>query len=380
MLKNAPIIHLFILDKVYLCLPQKNKGKMAKKHNFGAGPCILPQEVFEEASKAVVDFNGLSILEISHRSPGFVSVMEEAQDLVKKALDVPEGYSVLFLQGGASLGFLISALNMMRDHKRCAYINTGTWSSKAIKEAKNAGFEVIEVASSKDSNFNYIPKNVEIPEDIDYVHFTSNNTIYGTQFAELPKFNVPVVCDMSSDIFSRPVNVADYDIIYAGAQKNLGPAGATLYIVKDSILGKSTAPFLPTYLNLETHQSKESMFNTPPVFSIYVSMLNLRHLMKTGGVSAMEKINHEKAALLYKEIDENPLFKGTCAIEDRSKMNVCFLLTDDSKKDAFDKAWNEAGIVGLKGHRSVGGYRASMYNALPLESVEVLVNVMKNLN
>lgn len=352
---------------------------MAKKHNFGAGPCILPQEVFQEASKAVVDFNGLSILEISHRSPGFVSVMEEAQDLVKKALNVPTGYSVLFLQGGASLGFLISSLNMMREHKKCAYINTGTWSTKAIKEAKNAGNEVIEIASSKDKNFSYIPKNVELPSDIDYVHFTSNNTIFGTQYAELPKFNAPMVCDMSSDIFSRPVNVADFDIIYAGAQKNMGPAGATLFIVKDEILGKSTAPFLPTYLDLETHQSKDSMFNTPPVFSIYVSMLNLRHLMKLGGVAEMEKINTAKANLLYNEIDSNPLFEGTCNKEDRSKMNVCFLLTDESKQEAFDKAWNEAGIVGLKGHRSVGGYRASMYNALTLESVEVLVNVMKSL-
>lgn len=352
---------------------------MAKKHNFGAGPCILPQEVFAEASKAVVDFNGLSILEVSHRSPGFVAVMDEAQQLVKETLNVPAGYSVLFLQGGASLGFLISSLNMMRENKKCAYINTGTWSTKAIKEAKNAGNEVIEIATSKDKNFSYIPKNYELPSDIDYIHYTSNNTIFGTQFQDLPKFDVPVVCDMSSDIFSRPINVADFDIIYAGAQKNLGPAGATLFIIKDDILGKSTADFLPTYLNLETHQSKDSMFNTPPVFSIYTSMLNLRHLKKLGGVSEMEKINNAKADLLYNEIDSNPLFEGTANKEDRSKMNVCFLLKDESKKEAFDKAWNDAGIIGLKGHRSVGGYRASMYNALTLDSVQVLVDVMKNL-
>jgi len=349
---------------------------MSKKHNFGAGPCILPQEVFAEAAKAVENFNGLSILEISHRSPDFVAVMDEAQDLVKKALNVPEGYSVLFLQGGASLGFLISAMNMARNNKKAAYVDTGAWSTKAIKEAKNAGLEVEVVASSKDKNFNYIPKNIEAGNEFDYIHITSNNTIFGTQFKTLPKFDIPVVCDMSSDIFSREINVADFDIIYAGAQKNLGPAGATLYIVKDSILGQSSID-IPTYLNLKTHADKDSMFNTPPVFSIYVSMLNLRHLMKTGGVSAMEKVNQAKADLLYNEIDKNPLFKGVVEKEDRSNMNVTFVLTDDSLKEQFDKMWNDAGIVGLKGHRSVGGYRASMYNALPLSSVEVLVNVMK---
>ena len=351
---------------------------MSKKHNFGAGPCILPQEVFEEASKAVLNFNGLSILEISHRSPDFVAVMDEAIDLVKKALNVPDNYSVLFLQGGASLGFLISAMNMAGKNKKAAYIDTGVWSSKAIKEGENAGLSVEVIASSKDKNYSYIPKNIKVGEEFDYIHYTSNNTIYGTQFQTLPKFDVPVVCDMSSDIFSRVINVEDFDIIYAGAQKNLGPAGATLYIVNNDILGKSTIK-IPTYLNLKTHVDKESMFNTPPVFSIYVSMLNLRHLIKNGGVAAIEKINQAKADLLYNEIDNNPLFTSTVEKEDRSKMNVTFRLTDESLTEQFNKLWNEADIVGLKGHRSTGGYRASMYNALPLSSVEVLVNVMKKL-
>lgn len=349
---------------------------MSKKHNFGAGPCILPQDVFQEASKAVVDFNGLSILEISHRSPDFVAVMDEARDLVKQALNVPDGYSVLFLQGGASLGFLISAMNMARTNKKAAYIDTGAWSTKAIKEAKNAGLEVDVIASSEDQNYNYIPKNISADNGYDFVHITSNNTIFGTQFKDFPKFDIPVVCDMSSDIFSRTVNVADFDIIYAGAQKNLGPAGATLFIVKDSILGQSSLS-IPTYLNLKTHQSKDSMFNTPPVFSVYVSMLNLRHLIKHGGVSAIETRNQAKADLLYNEIDSNPLFKGNVAVEDRSNMNVTFVLTDESLSETFNTMWNAANIVGLKGHRSAGGYRASMYNALDIDSVEVLVNTMK---
>jgi phosphoserine aminotransferase len=351
---------------------------MSKKHNFGAGPCILPQEVFAEAAKAVVNFNGLSILEISHRSPEFVAVMDEARELVKKALNVPEGYSVLFIQGGASLGFLISAMNMARDNKKAAYVDTGAWSTKAIKEAKNAGLEVVVIASSEDKNFNYIPKNINAGSEYDYIHITSNNTIFGTQFQSIPKFDIPVVCDMSSDIFSKEINVADFDIIYAGAQKNLGPAGATLYIVKDSILGKSTVD-MPTYLNLKTHQSKESMFNTPPVFSIYTSMLNLRHLIKNGGVSEIAKKNIAKGELLYQEIDANPLFKGNVAKEDRSNMNVTFVLTDESLTDEFNKMWNDAGVVGLKGHRSAGGYRASMYNALEIDSVQILVDTMKAL-
>lgn len=349
------------------------------KHNFGAGPCILPQEVFKEAAEAVLDFNGLSILEVSHRSADFVAVMEEARENVKKALNVPSGYTVLFLQGGASLGFLIAAYNMAGKNKKAAYINTGAWSTKAIKEAKNAGLDVIEVASSEDQNFNYIPKGFEIPEDVDFLHFTSNNTIFGTQFKSFPDTNIPLVCDMSSDIFSKEIDVSKFDIIYAGAQKNLGPAGATLYIVKDEVLGRSSIETIPTYLNLNTHAKKDSMFNTPPVFSVYVSNLNLKHLMKNGGVKAIEQVNNEKAAMLYNEIDQNPNFEGTTAVEDRSNMNVTFKLTDESKKEAFNKLWNDANIVGLKGHRSVGGYRASMYNALGLDSVKALVEVMKSL-
>jgi phosphoserine aminotransferase len=348
-----------------------------KKHNFGAGPCILPQNVFKEASAAVLDFNGLSILEVSHRSKEYEAVMAEARQLVKDALNISDDYEVLYLQGGATLGFTITALNMMRETKKAAYVNTGTWASGAIKEAKKAGVDVQVVASSEDKNFAYIPKDIVVPSDVDYFHFTSNNTIFGTQFKEFPKSSVPVVCDMSSDIFSREINMNDFDIIYAGAQKNLGPAGATLYIVKKSILGKSTSPFMPTYLDLKAHAEKDSMYNTPPVFSVYVAMLNLRDLLKNGGVKAMAARNKVKADMLYGEIDRNPLFQGTAAVEDRSEMNVNFLLTNEALKNEFDSAWKNAGIVGLNGHRSVGGYRASMYNALTVESVEVLVNVMK---
>lgn len=346
------------------------------KHNFGAGPCILPQGVFKEAAEAVVDFNGLSLLEVSHRSADFVKVMEEARELVHKALNVPNDYTVLYLQGGATLGFSIAALNMMRDTKKAAYVNTGTWATGAIKEAKAVGLDVDIVGSSEDKNFSYIPKGFNVPSEADYFHFTSNNTIFGTQFKDFPKSDIPLVCDMSSDIFSKEINVADFDFIYAGAQKNLGPAGATLYIVKNDVLGKSTSPFMPKYLNLKNHADKDSMMNTPPVFSVYAAMLNLRDLVANGGVKAAEDRNNAKADLIYGEIDSNPLFTGTAALEDRSNMNVTFLLKEDALKDEFDKMWNDAGIVGLKGHRSVGGYRASMYNALTLESVKVLVDVM----
>ncbi|HRO76571.1 MAG TPA: 3-phosphoserine/phosphohydroxythreonine transaminase [Crocinitomicaceae bacterium] len=347
------------------------------KYNFGAGPCILPQEVFKEAADAVLNFNGLSILEVSHRSKDYQAVIDEAHDLLKKALNVPQGYSVAFLQGGATLGFTISALTMMRANKKAAYINTGVWTTKAIQEAKKLGIDVDVVASSEDKNFSYIPKDYSIPADADYFYYTSNNTIYGTQFHETPKTDLPLVCDMSSDIMSKEVNIADFDLIYAGAQKNIGPAGAAIYIVKDEVLGKSTSPFLPSYLDLKKHIDGGSMMNTPPVFSIYVAMLNLRHLLANGGVAAKEIENNAKAALLYKEIDENPLFFGCTAVEDRSKMNVTFKLTDETLKDNFDALWNEAGIVGIKGHRSAGGYRASLYNALPVSSVQVLVDVMK---
>lgn len=352
---------------------------MSKKHNFGAGPCILPQEVFQEASKSVLDFNGLSILEISHRSPDFVEVMDEAQALVKKALNVPDGYTVLFLQGGASLGFLMTAMNLSGANKKAAYIDTGAWAKKASKEGSNAGLQVDIVASSADKNYNYIPKGFDISSEYDFLHLTSNNTIFGTQFKDFPETSIPVACDMSSDIFSRQINVADFDVIYGGAQKNLGPAGTAVFIVKESILGNSTHPGIPTYLDFNTHHKKDSMFNTPPVFPIYVSMLNLRHLMANGGVAAMEQRNQAKADLLYGEIDSNPLFKGTTEVEDRSNMNVTFVMQDDGLTDEFNTMWNEAGIVGLKGHRDVGGFRASMYNALEISSVELLVEVMSEI-
>tara|TARA_B110000977_G_scaffold30003_1_gene39212 strand:- start:5481 stop:6542 length:1062 start_codon:yes stop_codon:yes gene_type:complete len=353
---------------------------MSKVHNYSAGPCILPQEVIKEAAEAVLNFDGLnlSILEVSHRSPNFVAVMDEAVALVKELLEVPAGYSVCFTQGGASLGFLMSAYNMIGDNKKAAYINTGTWADKAIKEVSNVG-EVNVIASSKDSNFNHIPKGFTIPTDCDYLHYTSNNTIFGIQFKEIPNASIPLVCDMSSDIFSKKVDISKFDLIYAGAQKNMGPAGATLYIIKDEVFGRNRIK-IPTMLNIETHVKKDSMFNTPPVYSIYVSMLNLRHLKKIGGVPAQQKINEEKARILYTEIDRNPLFKGVAATEDRSNMNATFVLTDESKQAKFDEMWKAANISGIKGHRSIGGYRASMYNALPVSSVQVLVDVMKALD
>ena len=350
-----------------------------KKHNFSAGPCILPQEVLKQASAAVLNFNddNLSLIEISHRSKPFVAVMDKAIALVKELLNVPKGYSVLFLQGGASMEFLMVAMNLMKVDGKAAYTNTGAWAKKAITEANSLG-EAIVLGDSSDKNYNYIPKGYTIPSDVDYFHCTSNNTIYGTQMKEFPHCPTLMVCDMSSDIFSRKVEVSKFDIIYAGAQKNMGPAGATLVIVKDEILGK-TGRKIPTMLDYNTHISKDSMFNTPPVFPIYVSMLTLQWLKDLGGVEVIEKINQAKADLLYGEIDRNPLFEGTAAIEDRSNMNVCFLLTDSSKEEAFNTMWNAAGIRGIKGHRSVGGFRASMYNAMPIESVQVLVDVMKKL-
>ena len=350
-----------------------------KKHNFSAGPCILPKKVLKKASAAVLNFNddNLSLIEISHRSKPFVTVMEKAISLVKELLNVPKGYSVLFLQGGASMEFLMVAMNLLKVNGKAAYTNTGAWANKAIVEAKSLG-EVIVLGDSSDKNYNYIPKGYTIPNDVDYFHCTSNNTIYGTQMKKFPHCPTLMVCDMSSDIFSRKVEVSKFDIIYAGAQKNMGPAGTTLVIVKDDILGK-TGRNIPTMLDYNTHISKDSMFNTPPVFPIYVSMLTLQWLKELGGVEVIEKINQAKADLLYGEIDRNPLFEGTVAKEDRSNMNVCFLLTDSRKEKAFNTMWNETGISGIKGHRSVGGYRASMYNAMPIESVQVLVDVMKKL-
>ncbi len=349
-----------------------------KKHNFSAGPCILPQEVFKEASQAILNYNnsGLSILEISHRSKDFVDVMEEARSLALNLLGLEgKGYKALYLQGGASMQFLMVAYNLLE--KKAAYLDTGTWSNKAIKEAKAFG-EVNILASSEDKNYSYIPKGVKVPNDVDYFHCTSNNTIFGTQIKKFPTSPVPMVCDMSSDIFSRKLDFSKFDLIYAGAQKNMGPAGTTLVIIKDDLLGKVSRK-IPSMVNYKVHLDKDSMFNTPPVYAVYVSLLTLRWLSKQGGISAIEEQNEKKATLIYSEIDINPLFKGFTAKEDRSIMNATFTLTDESLKGKFDSMLKEAGINGLNGHRSVGGYRASMYNALPLESVQVLVDVMSDL-
>ena len=351
-----------------------------KKHNYSAGPCILPQEVFEKSAQAILDFNnsGLSILEISHRSKDFVAVMDEARALVLELLGLEgKGYEALFLGGGASLEFLMVPYNLMRENGKAAYLDTGTWASGAIKEAKYFG-ETVVVASSKSENYNHIPKGYAVPADADYFHCTSNNTIFGTQMKSFPEVNIPVVCDMSSDIFSRVLDFSKFDIIYAGAQKNMGPAGTTLVVVKTEILGK-TGRTIPSMLDYQQHVAKESMYNTPPVFPVYASLLTLQWLKKLGGIAAIEKINEAKANLLYNEIDRNPLFKGTAAKEDRSNMNVTFLLENEAHQEKFDTMWKAAGISGLAGHRSVGGYRASMYNALPIESVQVLVDVMKEL-
>jgi len=351
-----------------------------KKHNYSAGPCILPQEVFEKSAQSILDFNnsGLSILEISHRSKDFVAVMEEARALVLELLGLEgKGYQALFLSGGASLEFLMVPYNLMKVDGKAAYLDTGTWANSAIKEAKHFG-ETVVVASSKPENYNYIPKEYSIPTDASYFHCTSNNTIFGTQMKSFPTTNVPLVCDMSSDIFSRVLDFSKFDLIYAGAQKNMGPAGTTLVVIKEEILGK-TGRTIPNMLDYQQHIAKESMYNTPPVFPIYASLLTLQWLKNLGGIAAIEKINEAKANLLYTEIDRNPLFKGTAAKEDRSNMNATFLLENEAHQEKFDAMWKAAGISGLAGHRSVGGYRASMYNALPIESVQVLVDVMQEL-
>ena len=347
------------------------------KHNFGAGPGILPHEVLKQAAEAVIDFNGigLSILEISHRSPEFEAVMNEAVSLVKELLKVPQGYSVIFLQGGASLQFAMVPYNLLPQDKTAAYLETGVWANKAIKEAKIFGTPVV-VATDKENNFKQIPKNYTIPEDAAYFHVTSNNTIYGTQLHQFPKSPVPMVADMSSDIFSREINVADFGLIYAGAQKNMGPAGATVVIVKDEILGKAERA-IPSMLNYQLHIENGSMYNTPPVFAIYVSMLTLRWIKANGGVAAIAKANEAKAKAIYKEIDRNPLFKGVCAVEDRSVMNVCFVLEKPELEKLFLKFAEERDLVGIKGHRSAGGFRASIYNALPITSIHALVDAMQ---
>jgi len=347
------------------------------KHNFYAGPSILPQEVYEKSREAILDFDGtgVSILSISHRTPEFSAVMEKARNLVKELLKLEDDFEVLFLQGGASMQFLQVPYNLMRS--KSAYLDTGRWASRAIDEARYFG-EVNVTASSKDAGYRYIPTDYEIPADADYFHITTNNTIYGTQMHSVPESPVPLIADMSSDIFSREMDFNRFGLIYAGAQKNMGPAGTVMVAVRKSLLGK-TGRRIPTMMDYAVHIAKESMFNTPPVFAVYVSMLTLEWVKNQGGVKAMEKRNRQKSRLLYAEIDRNPLFEAFVRPQDRSMMNVTFDLTDESLREKFDRMWREAGIVGLKGHRSVGGYRASLYNALPLESVQVLIEVMKEL-
>ena len=348
-----------------------------KKHNFNAGPSILPNEVIQETAKAIIDFNGsgLSLLEVSHRAKEFQAVIDEAIALFKELLNIPEEYAVLFLGGGASMEFCRVPYNFL--NKKAAYLNTGTWANKALKEARNFG-EVVEVASSAAENYNYIPKGFKVPTDADYLHITTNNTIYGTQLQEEINSPIPLVADMSSDIFSRPVDVSKYICIYGGAQKNLAPSGVTFIVVRKDALGKVNRT-IPTILDYQTHVEKESMFNTPPVLPIFSALQTLKWIKKTGGVEAMKKRAQERANLLYGEIDRNKLFVGTAKKEDRSKMNICFIMAPEYKeleKSFLDFA-EQRGVVGIKGHRSVGGFRASCYNAMPLESVQVLVDCMQ---
>ena len=351
-----------------------------KKHNFSAGPAILPASVLEQASQAALDFNGmgLSILEISHRSPEFSAVLDETEILVRDLISLSEDYAVLILQGGASSQFFLTAMNLLGENEMAAYADTGSWSAKAIKEARNFG-KVEVVASSKEQNYTFIPKGYEVPANAKYLHLTSNNTIVGTQYHSWPETKVPFVADMSSDIFSRPIDVERYDLIYAGAQKNIGPAGLTLVIVRKEALGKVSRT-IPTMLDYRTHVSKKSTFNTPPVFPIYVAMLTFRWIKASGGLEAMAVKNAAKAQLLYQEVDANPLFLGTVTDKaDRSHMNPTFVMAPgkENLQAPFLEMCKEAGCVGVKGHRSVGGFRASMYNAMDIESVQVLVDVMK---
>jgi phosphoserine aminotransferase len=348
-----------------------------KKHNFSAGPSILSEYTIKNSAAAVLDFagTGLSLLEVSHRGKEFVAVCEETRAMVKELLDIPSGYEVVLLGGGASLQFCMVPYNLLK--KKAAYLDTGTWASNAIKEARLFG-EVDVVASSKEANYSFIPKGYSIPDDADYFHFTSNNTIFGTEMRYDPDVKARLVSDMSSDIFSRPIDISKYDLIYAGAQKNLAPAGVTLVIVHEGALGQAGRP-IPTMLDYSTHVKKESMFNTPPVFPIFAALQTLKWYKEQGGVAALEKKNLEKAAILYDEIDRNKLFKGTVAVEDRSIMNVCFVMNEEytELEGEFATFAAAAGMSGIKGHRSVGGFRASLYNAMPKSSVEALINTMK---
>jgi phosphoserine aminotransferase len=352
---------------------------MKGKHNFSAGPAILPAEVIQEAAAGVLNINntGLSILEVSHRDKDFAAIMEESRALVIELMGLGSEYKVLFLGGGASLQFAMVPSNLLISGGTAAYVDTGVWAHKAIKEAKLIG-NINVVASSENEKYNHIPKNFTIPADASYLHITSNNTIYGTQIHHFPDSPVPVVCDMSSDIFSRKVDFKKFSLIYAGTQKNMGAAGATVVVVKESVLGK-TGRKMFSMLDYQVHIKGESMYNTPPVFSVYACLLTMRWLKKNGGLGWIEEINRKKEELMYSEIDRNSLFTGTVVKEDRSWMNATFLLTKPELEETFNKMWKEAGIVGIKGHRDVGGYRASMYNALTIEDVQALVDVMKEL-
>lgn len=348
-----------------------------KKVNFSAGPSILPQEVIEKASQAILNYegSGLSILEVSHRSKQFVESMANAIALVKELYALNDDYEVIFLTGGASTQFFMAPMNLLNEDETAGYVCTGSWAKNAIKEAKAFG-KINVLASSEEDNFNHIPKDYTIPNDLKYLHLTSNNTIFGTQYHQWPETNVKFVCDMSSDVFSRTIDVNKFDLIYAGAQKNMGPAGCTLVIIKKDILGKVNR-YIPTMLKYETHIANGSMYNTPPVYAVYVSMLTMQWIKANGGVAAMQLKNEAKAKVLYDEIDRNGLFYGHSVKEDRSMMNVCFRLHDEALDAEFNKRCNDAGLDGLKGHRSVGGFRASIYNAMPIEGVQALVDLMQ---
>ena len=346
-------------------------------HNFNAGPSILPKEVFQQAAEAVLNYNdsGLSILELGHRTASFESVMSEARALVKELMQLDDQHEVLFLHGGASTQFMQVPMNLLDDKETAAYADTGVWGTKAIKEAKLFG-KVEVVCTGKESNYTIIPKDFAVPNDATYFHITTNNTIYGSQWQKIPYTSIPLVADMSSDIFSRVIDFNRFDLLYAGAQKNMGPAGVNLVVVKKSILGKIKRT-IPTIMDYRNHINEGSMLNTPPVFSVFVCMLTLRWLKAQGGVAAIEKLNEAKANLLYNEIDANPFFRGTVDKADRSKMNVCFVMNDPTLEKSFLSLTKEKNIIGIEGHRLVGGFRASLYNALPISSVTVLVNAMK---
>ena len=351
-----------------------------KKHNFSAGPAILPATVIKEAAKAVANYEGigLSLLELSHRGPEFTAIIEEANALMQEIVGLPDGYRTLWLSGGASTQFFMAPMNLLNDDETAAYTDTGVWANKAIKEAKNFG-NIQVLASSKEQNYTHIPKGYKIPKDAKYLHLTSNNTIYGTQLHKFPKSPVPIVCDMSSDFLSRPFDVTQFGLIYAGAQKNLGPAGTTALIVREDMLG-TVRRTLPSMLDYRTFIQENSLYNTPPVYPIYVSMLTLRWIKKNGGLKGMQRRNKTKAAILYNEMDANPLFRGTTAREDRSLMNICFVMEDKyaGLEKEFLKETEANGMIGLKGHRSVGGFRASTYNALPKQSVQALADLMQD--